>query len=136
MTPEQLAEIHAASFTQPRPWSATEFADLLASEQTRLVTCENGFALIQIAGPEAELLTIAVHPDTRRNGEGSTLLLAALAAAKTAKCEEMFLEVVDTNTPAIKLYKSKGFSDRAVRKDYYNGFNGAKSSALIMHKTI
>lgn len=136
MTPEQLAEIHAASFTQPRPWSATEFADLLASEQTRLVTCENGFALIQIAGPEAELLTIAVHPDARQNGKGSTLLLAALAAAKTAKCEDIFLEVVDTNTPAIKLYQSASFNERGIRKDYYNDPNGAKSSALVMHKSL
>ncbi|MCO4823577.1 MAG: ribosomal protein S18-alanine N-acetyltransferase [Amylibacter sp.] len=136
MTPEQLAKIHAASFIQPRPWSAVEFADLLSSERTHLVTCEHGFALIQTAGPEAELLTIAVHPDARRNGHGSALLTAVIEAAGAAACEEIFLEVVETNIPAINLYQSKGFSERAVRKDYYNGPNGAKSSALIMHKTI
>ncbi|MEJ6709113.1 MAG: ribosomal protein S18-alanine N-acetyltransferase [Amylibacter sp.] len=136
MTPEQLAEIHALSFTQPRPWSAAEFSDFLASECTHLLTSENGFALIQIAGPEAELLTIAVLPNVRRNGQGSTLLTAALATAKAATCKDIFLEVVDTNTPAIELYKSKGFSERGIRKDYYNGPNGAKSSALIMHKSL
>ena len=136
MTPEQLAEIHALSFTQPRPWTAAEFADLLSTEHAHLVTCESSFAVVQIAGPEAELLTIAVHPNARRNGQGSTLLKAALAKAKTAACEEMFLEVVDTNTPAIKLYQSTGFSERGIRKDYYNGPNGTKSSALIMQKSL
>ncbi len=136
MTPEQLADIHAASFTQPRPWSVTEFSDLLASERTRLVTRANGFALIQIAGPEAELLTIAVHPDARRSGQGTALMNDLLSAAKEANCEEIFLEVVDTNTAAIALYHAHGFGERAIRKDYYNGPNGAKSSALIMHKPL
>jgi ribosomal-protein-alanine N-acetyltransferase len=136
MTPEQLAEIHAASFTQPRPWSASEFSNLIASDRTHLSTSANGFALIQTAGPEAELLTIAVHPNARRNGEGSQLLGKALASGKSAECEEIFLEVVDTNTAAIALYRAAGFTERGVRKDYYNGPNGAKSSALIMHKPL
>ncbi|WGI20959.1 ribosomal protein S18-alanine N-acetyltransferase [Amylibacter sp. IMCC11727] len=136
MTPAQLAAIHAASFTQPRPWSADEFVALLASERTRLLTSENGFALIQTAGPEAELLTIAVHPNARRTGQGRDLLARALTAAQKAKCEDIFLEVVDDNTPAIALYRDAGFRERAIRKDYYNGANGKKSSALVMHKSL
>ncbi len=136
MTPQDLATIHAACFTQPRPWSVSEFTDLLASDRTELFTTKNGFALIQIAGPESELLTIAVHPDARRSGQGTQLLKSALNAAKSAGCEDMFLEVVDTNTPAIALYYAAGFTDRAVRKDYYNGPNGAKSSALVLYKPL
>lgn len=136
MTPRDLAVLHAACFTQPRPWSVAEFADLLASDRTRLSTTANGFALIQIAGPEAELLTIAVHPEARRSGQGTRLLNDALNAAKSAGCEEMFLEVVDTNAPAIALYHAAGFTERAIRKDYYNGPNGTKSSALILHKSL
>lgn len=136
MTPDQLADIHAASFTQPRPWNVEEFSNLLDSATTRLITSANGFALIQIAGPEAELLTIAVHPNARRTGQGSALMTDLLATAKSANCEEIFLEVVDTNASAIALYHAAGFTERAMRKDYYNGPNGAKSSALIMHKTL
>lgn len=136
MTPEQLAKIHAASFTHPRPWSVAEFTDLLASSRTRLITSTNGFAVIQIAGPEAELLTIAVHPNARRSGEGSTLMRDLLEAAKAARCEEIFLEVVETNTPAIALYHMHGFTERAIRKDYYNGPNGAKSTALVLHRSL
>ena len=136
MTPEHMAKIHAASFTQPRPWSVKEFTHLLGSPRTRSVTSDNGFAFVQIAGPEAELLTIAVHPNARRSGEGSTVLAKVLNVAKADNCEEIFLEVVDTNTAAIALYHRHGFKDRAARKEYYNGPNGVRSSALIMHKRL
>jgi ribosomal-protein-alanine N-acetyltransferase len=136
MTPDQMAEIHAASFTTPRPWTAKEFADLLSSDRTHVATSADGFALIQITGPEAELLTIAVHPNGRRQGQGALLLTEVLGAAKAAHCEEFFLEVVDNNVAAIALYKSAGFTERAVRKDYYNGPNGSKSSALILYKSL
>ena len=136
MTPDKLARIHAASFTQPRPWTSAEFADLLASPRTLLFAAEGGFALIQIAGPEAELLTIAVQPSARQRGTGTQLLAEALAGAKSRNCEEMFLEVVDTNAAALALYKAAGFTQRALRKDYYNGPNGQKSSALVLHKLL
>ena len=136
MTPAQLAIIHAASFTHPRPWSETEFNELLSKDRVHLVTTQNGFALVQIVGPEAELLTIAVHPNARRNGEGTQLLTAVESAANSANCEDIFLEVVDTNTHAIALYHAAGFQERAIRKDYYNGPNGVKSSALILHKSL
>ena len=136
MTPEQLAEIHAASFTQPRPWSAAEFGEFLASPLCRLVTEENGFALMRKAGPEAELLTIAVHPSARKNGIGRRLLDGVLAAAKADGCEEIHLEVVVDNAAAIALYERAGFTRSGVRKEYYSGPKGQKSSALLMHKSI
>ena len=136
MTPKQMAKIHALSFKEPRPWSVKEFADLLASPHTHIVTSDNGFAFVQIAGPEAELLTIAVHPCARRNGEGSNLLRNVLGTAEAAQCEEIFLEVVETNQPAIALYHAYGFENRATRKDYYNGPNGVKSHAVVMHKKL
>lgn len=136
MTPKQLAAIHKLCFTQPRPWSEDEFQTLLDSRQIQLVTSADGFAVLQIAGPEAELLTIAVSPDSQGTGQGTELLNTVLEQAKTAGCEEIFLEVVDENVIAISLYRKAGFDDRAIRKDYYDGLNGRKSSALIMHKTL
>ena len=136
MTPEQLAEIHMLSFMQTRPWSVQEFADLLESPRSHVVTSDNGFAFVLIAGPEAELLTIAVHPHARRNGEGRTLIKKILGAAKAKKCEDIFLEVASTNTPAIALYQAHGFIDFAKREHYYNGPGSTKSDALIMYKKL
>ena len=37
MTPQEMAHIHAAAFTQSRPWSAKEIADLLACRFTHVI---------------------------------------------------------------------------------------------------
>jgi len=64
--PESLARLHGACFTAPRPWSAAEFAALLASPGVILVSGAAGFARGRTAADEAELLTLAVpflHPE-------------------------------------------------------------------------
>lgn len=136
MTPAQMAAIHEACFTQPRPWSEAEFAELASSPLCIIRTADQGFAIMRLAGPEAELLTIAVHPDARRQGLARSLLTDLMADLKSRNCEEIFLEVVDGNTAAIHLYHSAGFENRAIRKDYYTGPKGQKSSALVMRKLL
>jgi GNAT superfamily N-acetyltransferase len=81
MTVEELADIHASAFQYPRPWSSEEFAALLASPYTVLVEAVQGFALGRVVAGEAELLTIAVRPDARRQGVGSRLLSDLIEAA-------------------------------------------------------
>jgi ribosomal-protein-alanine N-acetyltransferase len=44
VTPEALADLHAAAFTVPRPWSAGEIAALLADLAVFLVEIPGGFA--------------------------------------------------------------------------------------------
>lgn len=136
MTPEEMAEIHVASFITPRPWNATEITDLLAAQNTHLFDRNQGFALLRIAGPEAEILTIAVHPDMRRQHIAKTLLTEAHAFAKTANVEEVFLEVADQNHAAIALYESAGYTRQGIRKDYYTGPKGEHISAIVMSRAI
>ena len=58
MTPAELAALHALSFdTAPRPWTAAEFAEFLDDPTVALCAVPNGFGLLRIAGPEAEILT-------------------------------------------------------------------------------
>ncbi len=111
MTPEALAGLHALAFTEaPRPWSAAEFADLLTLPSTRLVARPpDGFALGQLAGPEATLLTLAVHPDRRRRGLARALLGDLEERMRTEGAEEMFLEVAAGNDAALGLYAAFGY---------------------------
>ena len=98
MTPGALAALHARAFTDaPRPWSAAEFAALLAAASTLLVARGEGFALGRVAGPEAELLTLAVDPGARRRGLGRALVGAFEATAAARGAEEVLLEVAVTN---------------------------------------
>jgi ribosomal-protein-alanine N-acetyltransferase len=136
MTPERLAALHNASFTTPRPWSADEFRGLLAQNNIHLIPHPHGFALISIAGPEAELLTLAVDPDQRRQGIAQGLMAAMETQCRSQNIEEVFLEVVEDNTAARALYVANGFTVKGARKDYYNGPKGTKVSAVVMAKML
>ncbi len=134
MTPKRCAEIHAACFTTPRPWSEPEFADLLASEHVFLCARPQGFALGRIAGPEAELLTIAVLPNYRAQGIGAELLADFHAQATALGATDFFLEVANDNTAAIALYSRAGYAQCGIRKDYYETPRGPRISALVLRR--
>lgn len=50
-----------------------------------------------------------VHPEARGKGVGDALLLATVESAKDAGFAELFLWVVENNTPAQRLYERHGF---------------------------
>jgi ribosomal-protein-alanine N-acetyltransferase len=136
VTPDELAAIHAAAFTEaPRPWSAAEFADLLASPLCFLCAEPGGFALGRAVAGEAELLTIAVRPEAQGQGKGGALLAAFLAEAARRGASRCFLEVSERNAPAIALYRRAGFALAARRRHYYVDRSGP-ADALMMEKGI
>jgi ribosomal-protein-alanine N-acetyltransferase len=81
----------------------------------------------QSAPDEAEILNIAVDPDCRRRGVGSALLTAVCEQAKGT----IFLEVAETNAPAIALYRTHGWEDAGLRAGYYDH---GSVNAVVMKK--
>ncbi len=137
MTPEALAELHARCFdTAPRPWSPEEFAGILAARGVRLLTVEGGFAVFRLAGPEAEVMTLAVDPGKRRQGKGRRLVRMLLDEARVAGAAEVLLEVSEYNEAAISLYEKQGFERAGHRKDYYQGPRGTKAAAIVMRRLL
>lgn len=137
MTPDALAALHALCFTDtPRPWSTTDFAGLLALSSTLLVARPDGFALGQIAGPEATLLTLAVHPEGRRQGLGRTLVAGFEAAAAARGALDAFLEVAESNAPARALYFGLGYRAIARRRGYYQRAAQPPVDALLLRKLL
>ncbi|WP_372604073.1 GNAT family N-acetyltransferase [Actibacterium sp.] len=136
MTPDDLARLHAACFTAPRPWNAQEFRDLLTGPGCFLVTEDAGFALGRALAGEAELLTIAVDPAARRGGTGRRLMARFESEALTRGADEAFLEVAADNTAAIGLYLGAGFAQAGRRKGYYQMPQGAAIDALILRKPL
>jgi ribosomal-protein-alanine N-acetyltransferase len=134
MTPQDMARLHATCFTTPRPWSADEFATLLAAPATLLALDAQGFALGQIIADEAELLTIATAPAARRRGLGRRLLAEFLAQAQGRGAHAIFLEVAATNAPALALYQSAGFVRAGLRPRYYHAPDGTLTDALILRR--
>ncbi|MDV4143266.1 ribosomal protein S18-alanine N-acetyltransferase [Shimia sp. FJ5] len=136
MTPDDLAALHAAAFTQSRPWSTEEFAALLASPHCFLVAQGQSFALGRAIAGEAELLTIATHPKARRQGLARACLSQFETAARARGANSAFLEVAADNPAAIALYRAAGFTDAGQRKGYYTRPDGPAVDALILTKPL
>ena len=132
-----VADLHKASFA--RAWTDGEFLDLLARPSTtgfkitraggRAIT---GFVLLALAADEAEILTVAVAPSERRQGIGERLMRKALQFASGDRVSSVFLEVEDTNTAAVSLYRKIGFKQVGRREGYYRGVSAAGGTALVM----
>jgi len=131
MTPEALAALHAICFEMPRPWSAQEFAGFLDADSTIFAGNSNGFALGRVVVGEAELLTLAVHPDHQGQGIGRQWLSRYHQLARSNGATESFLEVASNNAAAIALYQKAGYSLTATRPRYYRHPNGQLIDALI-----
>lgn len=129
MTPADLAAIHAAAFTQSRPWGVGEFASLLEHPTTEVYVHERGFAMVQNIAGEAELLTIAVMPKAQGKGLGRALMYEWMQGIDAS---EAFLEVAEDNAPALALYKSCGFAQVGRRKAYYVRKDSPSVDAIVM----
>lgn len=119
--------IEQASFSDP--WSEASFRSLIGHPFVRgsvaeLVSAEDagrlvGYCFATIAAGEAELLNVAVTPDSKGKGIGGALLDDLMDAAAFAGVKEIYLEVRESNAPAIALYEGRGFQRISVRAGYY-----------------
>jgi ribosomal-protein-alanine N-acetyltransferase len=134
MTPEVLGALHARAIAVPRPWTAAEFADLLGARGVFLIDdpAGRGFALGRVAGPEAELLTLVVAPEARRQGIARDLLGRFAAAARARGATASFLEVAASNGAARTLYAGAGWRETGRRRNYYAHDGGAAEDAVVM----
>lgn len=109
-------------------WTARQCEGVLSLPGAQLWLAETGddicgFALIRTILDEAELLLIAVDPDTQRRGIGRTLLSAVTESAATNGIKFIHLEVRQGN-PAVHLYETVGFVQVGRRAQYYSGADG------------
>lgn len=88
-----------------------------------------GYCNLRVIAGEGELMRIAVHPELRGRGLSRKLMDRLEETAREKGAEALTLEVRKSNRTAIELYKSYGFREEAVRKNYYE--NPAED-ALIM----
>ncbi|MDO5605718.1 MAG: GNAT family N-acetyltransferase [Paracoccus sp. (in: a-proteobacteria)] len=128
MTPDDLARLHSACFSIPRPWTADEFAALISDPRNFLLCADQGFLLGRAVLDEAELLTLAVAPAARRRGIGADLLARFRTIAAGRGAGTAFLEVASDNTAARALYQRGGWVQAGRRAGYY----GPGIDALIL----
>ena len=108
--------------------------ELLAIPQTHAFVAEGGkgFALIREVKGEAEILTLAVREDHRRQGIGEALVAAMRGWATQCGIKVIFLEVRERNAAAQALYAKAGFAVISKRKAYYHNRDGSTENAVIL----
>ena len=78
-----------------------------------------GFVVVGLTPPEAELESIAVVDEYQRRGVARRLFEAAADELRRTRVSEVFLEVRESNQPAMTLYQTLGFTQSGRRKGYY-----------------
>jgi ribosomal-protein-alanine N-acetyltransferase len=117
-------------------WTAPQCAGLIPMPGVWLSVARDGdsmlgFALGRVVVREAELLLLAVKRSSQGSGIGRKLLERFVETAVARGAQRLYLEVRDGN-PAIKLYRSAGFSEVGRRKNYYTGRDGQIYDALTL----
>jgi ribosomal-protein-alanine N-acetyltransferase len=137
LTPDQMARISAACGPDsPDRWTAPMIEAQLATGTAVAVCREAGFAVLRVAGDEAEILSIDVLPEARRRGLATDILREAMRTARDRGARDIFLEVDTTNAAAIALYEKAGFDRRGLRRAYYRRPDGTRTDALIMARSL
>lgn len=108
------------------PWSIDSINAELSNNLAKYIVCEElstgrvlGFVGVWIIAGEGNITNIAVDPDYRRLGIGSTLLTELFKLCSENQCNEITLEVRVSNTSAQNLYLNHGFVNEGIRKKYY-----------------
>lgn len=119
----------------PHPWTRGNFSDSLeAGYHCWIVECSGataGYTVVMIAGGEAHLLNLTVGAPWRGQGVGRELLTFVLKLARDYGAQRIFLEVRPSNTAARALYAGAGFSEVAVRRDYYPAGTGREDAVVL-----
>ena len=128
---EELEQLLLAVY-EVSPWTANQVTEVLhsnvnscalAADESQLV----GFLVWQETDFEAEVLQIAVLP-SYQGQKIATALFDFLPADK-----EIFLEVRESNKPALLFYKKEKFEEIARRKAYYHA---PVEDAIVMKREI
>ena len=128
-----LAGIHAAAFPRGEHWSADALGVQLAMPGVFGFLAEpGGFILARVAADEAEILTLAVVPEARRQGLARALLDATHPMAARLGAAALFLEVAESNLAGRALYRATGYEEVGRRRDYYVG----GGDALVLRRAL
>jgi ribosomal-protein-alanine N-acetyltransferase len=117
------------------PWAESHFRDSLRQDHECwvLVAGETflGHGVLSAAAHEGELLNLCIAPQAQGQGLGAHLLSHLLDRARARACDEVFLEVRDSNGAARRLYRRAGFQEIGRRRGYYPGPEGAEDARVL-----
>lgn len=131
---EQVAEIEKEIFSIP--WSLEAFRDSLALDHTMYLVAVFEEKIVGYCGMyhvfhEGEIVNVAVAPEYRKKRVAKSLLEFLFFESVKHEIDNFFLEVRESNEPAIRLYESFGFEQTGIRKGFYEK---PRENAIVMWK--
>lgn len=129
---EQVCEIENDTFSEP--WSYNSFSNSLTSRDNTYLVAEEDGEILGYCGmwgtvDEGQITNIAVKKEYRNRKIGYKLLKTLMEYGRDNGLIAFTLEVRKGNDIARQLYKSLGFVDDGVRKNFYSK---PKEDAVIM----
>ena len=136
MTLDDIAQVIAidqVSFSLPWPERSFRF-EITDNPASRAWVAELdgkivGMIVAWLLVDEAHIATIATHPEFRRHGIASRLLIHALEYMRSEGARTSVLEVRESNAAAQEMYRKFGFEESGRRPRYYKD-NG--EDAILM----
>jgi ribosomal protein S18 acetylase RimI-like enzyme len=109
-----------------RQMAVTDSMDFVASPVVQIDGSPVGAALVARRGGLSRVAGLGLVPAARRHGAGRALLEQLVIDAGQRRDRRLVAEVIEQNTPAVRLYEGKGFG----RRRRLVGFAGAKPANL------
>lgn len=133
---EAVTKIERENFSVP--WDETGFLSFMIREGTIFLTAILdgrivGYCGLISAADEADITNVSVALDARHQGIGNKLIEELIKEAEAMGIKKIFLEVRESNIPAISLYNKYNFKQVGIRKDYYEK---PTENALLMLKEL
>ncbi len=131
-----LADMERACFSDP--WSENSIIYEIKNPSAVFLCARlggelAGYAVMTHVLDEGSIDNIAVAERFRRRGVARALMEAVFASAAGLGLSFLTLEVRASNLPAAALYKSFGFEQVGLRKNYYSG---PKEDAVLMTRVL
>ena len=119
---DAVMEIERRSF--PEPWTPGLFLHELKVPFSKTILARRGDEIVGyicrwLVGDEVHILNVAVRPEARLGGIGRALVSVVMVEAEQSGAGMITLEVRRENDAAIALYRSFGFTERGMRRNYY-----------------
>lgn len=108
------------------PWRRETFLELIDRPTAELLVMVDGddgvvgYAVLWCILDQGELANVAIAEGKRGRGLGRALLAEVLDVGRRRGVETVFLEVRESNAPALGLYQRFGFTDVGRRRGYYD----------------
>ncbi|VAW35552.1 hypothetical protein MNBD_GAMMA01-1262 [hydrothermal vent metagenome] len=121
------------------PWSKGVMQDCIKAGYQCIVVKQDsiiiGYAFLMTAYDESHLLNMCINHSFQGQGLGRRLLKYLENICIYSNSKVFVLEVRESHSVAQRLYKSFGFTQVGLRKNYYKCLNG-KENAIVMTKQL